>query len=180
MFSGVTTMLIRLAVETDLTAIVEIYNAAIPTRLATADLEPVSVESRHDWFKSHSDRYPVWVITNDENSDGKNIENDQKIIGWLSLQMFYGRVAYHKTAEVSIYIAPAYQGKGIGKRLLDHAIAICPKLNITKLVGFVFAHNAASCSLFKSFGFEQWGFLPQVAELDSIEQSLIILGKLVY
>ena len=164
-------MLIRLAVETDLMAIVEIYNAAIPKRLATADLEPVSVESRRDWFKSHSDRYPVWVITNDE--------NDQKIIGWLSLQMFYGRAAYHKTAEVSIYIAPAYQGKGIGKRLLDHAIAVCPKLNITKLVGFVFAHNAASCNLFKSFGFEQWGFLPEVAELDSIEQSLIILGKLI-
>lgn len=164
-------MLIRLAVETDLTAIVEIYNAAIPKRLATADLEPVSVESRRDWFKSHSDRYPVWVITNDE--------NDQKIIGWLSLQMFYGRAAYHKTAEVSIYIAPAYQGKGIGKRLLDHAIAICPKLNITKLVGFIFAHNAPSCNLFKSFGFEQWGFLPEVAELDSIEQSLIILGKLI-
>ena len=167
-------MLIRLAVETDLTAIVEIYNAAIPNRLATADLEPVSVESRRDWFKSHSDRYPVWVITNAQND-----ENDQKIIGWLSLQMFYGRAAYHKTAEASIYIAPAYQGKGLGKRLLGHAIAICPELEITKLVGFVFAHNAASCNLFKSFGFEQWGFLPEVAELDSIEQSLIILGKLI-
>jgi phosphinothricin acetyltransferase len=44
-------------------------------------------------------------------------------------------------------------------------------------VGFVFAHNTASCRLFKSFGFEEWGFLPQIAELDGLEQSLIILGK---
>ncbi len=160
-------MQIRLAVEVDLTAIVEIYNAAIITRLSTADLEPISVESRRDWFNAHSDRYPVWVITNKD-----------QIIGWLSLQMFYGRIAYHKTAEVSIYIAPTYQGQGFGKKLLSHAIATCPSLNIHKLVGFVFAHNAASCHLFHSFGFEQWGFLPEVAELDNTEQSLIILGKI--
>ena len=169
-------MQIRLAVEADLPAIVEIYNAAIPSRLATADLEPISVESRRAWLRSHGDRYPVWVMT----IGGHDIQSDQneQIIGWLSLQMFYGRPAYHKTAEVSIYIAPEYQGKGIGKKLLDHAIASCSQLNISKLVGFVFAHNPASLSLFKSFGFEQWGFLPQIAELDGIEQSLVIIGKI--
>ena len=57
-------MQIRLAIEADLSAIVDIYNAAIPTRLATADLEPITVESRLPWFRSHGDRYPVWVITN--------------------------------------------------------------------------------------------------------------------
>jgi phosphinothricin acetyltransferase len=161
-------MQIRLAIEADLSAIVDIYNAAIPTRLATADLEPITVESRLAWFRSHGDRYPVWVI---------NDPHNQQIMGWLSLQMFYGRPAYHKTAEVSIYVAPDYQGKGLGKKLLDQAIASCPKLDISKLVGFVFAHNTASCRLFKSFGFEEWGFLPQIAELDGLEQSLIILGK---
>lgn len=161
-------MQIRLAIEADLSAIVDIYNAAIPTRLATADLEPITVESRLTWFRSHGDRYPIWVISDLQN---------QQIMGWLSLQMFYGRPAYHKTAEVSIYVAPDYQGKGLGKKLLDQAIASCPKLDISTLVGFVFAHNTASCRLFKSFGFEEWGFLPQIAELDGQEQSLIILGK---
>jgi L-amino acid N-acyltransferase YncA len=170
-------MQIRLAVETDLPAIIEIYNAAIPTRLATADLEPISVESRRAWFRSHGDRYPVWVMA----IGSHDIQSDQneQIIGWLSLQMFYGRPAYHKTAEVSIYIAPNYQGKGIGKKLLDHAIANCPKLNISKLVGFIFAHNPASLQLFTSFGFKEWGFLPQIAELDGRDQSLIILGKII-
>jgi phosphinothricin acetyltransferase len=170
-------MQIRLAVEADLPAIIEIYNAAIPTRLATADLEPISVESRRAWFRSHGDRYPVWVMT----IGSRDIQSDQneQIIGWLSLQMFYSRPAYHKTAEVSIYIDPMYQGKGIGKKLLNQAIASCSQLNISKLVGFVFAHNPVSLNLFKSFGFEEWGFLPQIAELDGIEQSLVILGKTV-
>jgi phosphinothricin acetyltransferase len=168
-------MQIRLAVETDLPAIVEIYNASIPSRLATADLEPITVESRRTWFRSHNDRYPVWVIT----IGSRDIQSDrnEQIVGWLSLQMFYGRPAYHKTAEVSIYIDPNYHGQGGGKKLLGYAIAQCPKLNISKLVGFVFAHNAYSRRLFGSFGFKEWGFLPHIAELDGIEQSLIILGK---
>lgn len=170
-------MQIRVAVEADLSAIIQIYNAAIPSRLATADLEPISVESRRTWFRSHEDRYPVWVITIGD----RNIQSDQneKIIGWLSLRMFYGRPAYHKTAEVSIYIDPMFQGKGIGKKLLSHAIAQCPKLNITKLVGFVFAHNAASRRLFERLSFTEWGFLPEIAELDGIAQSLVIFGKII-
>ena len=167
-------MQIRLALDADLPAIINIYNAAIPSRLATADLEPISVESRRDWFRSRNARYPVWVMT-------QNMQSDQKdqVIGWLSLQMFYGRPAYHKTAEVSIYIDPAYQGKGIGKKLLEYAIAQCPDLNISKLVGFIFAHNVVSRRLFTNFGFKEWGFLPEVAELDGTEQSLIILGKII-
>ncbi|WP_103666295.1 GNAT family N-acetyltransferase [Pseudanabaena sp. BC1403] len=170
-------MQIRVAVEADLSAIIQIYNAAIPSRLATADLEPISVESRRTWFRSHGDRYPVWVITIGD----RNIQSDQneKIIGWLSLQMFYGRPAYHKTAEVSIYIDPECQGNGIGKKLLGYAIAQCPKLNITKLVGFVFAHNAASRRLFERLGFTEWGFLPEIAELEGVDQSLVIFGKII-
>ena len=170
-------MQIRLALETDLPSIVAIYNAAIPTRLATADLEPISVESRRTWLRSHDARYPVWVITIGD----RDIQSDQneQILGWLSLQMFYGRPAYHKTAEVSIYIDPSSQGNGIGKKLLGFAIAQCPSLNITKLVGFVFAHNAASRRLFERFGFTEWGFLPEIAELDGIDQSLVIFGKII-
>ena len=48
-------MTIRDATIDDLPGIVAIYNAAIPERMATADLEPVSVESRHAWFAEHSE-----------------------------------------------------------------------------------------------------------------------------
>lgn len=37
----------------DLPRIVEIYNQAIPTRLSTADLEPVTIESKKAWFDAH-------------------------------------------------------------------------------------------------------------------------------
>lgn len=158
-------MNIRDAIETDLPAIVEIYNAAIPQRLATADLEPVSVKSRFSWFYEHIPlKRPIWVV-----------EIDQ-IAGWLSFQSFYGRPAYHATAEISIYVAPIYQRCGVGRQLLTQAISCSPSFGLKTLLGFIFAHNQPSLQLFESLGFQRWGYLPQVAELDGVERDLLIVG----
>lgn len=161
-------MKIRDAVETDLSTIVEIYNASVPGRMATADLEPVSVESRIPWYQEHqAQTRPVWVI-----------ELDDQIVGWLSFQRFYGRPAYNHTAELSIYIHPNYQGQGMGKKLLQEAVHRSPQLGLKALVALIFAHNQPSLKLFEGFDFEQWGYLPRVADLDGTERDLVIMGRL--
>jgi L-amino acid N-acyltransferase YncA len=160
-------MKIREATEADLAAIVEIYNASIPGRSATADTDPVSVESRGSWFREHDpERRPLWVA-----------EENRAIVGWLSFQSFYGRPAYHATAEISVYVTPALQRKGIGRELLARAVKRAPRHGLKTLLGFIFGHNEASLHLFESFGFQRWGVLPAVAELDGIERDLIILGR---
>jgi L-amino acid N-acyltransferase YncA len=160
-------MFIRKASERDLPDIVDIYNSTIAGRVATADTEPVTVESRMPWFHEHKDERPLWVLMEDD-----------RILGWLSFQSFYGRPAYHGTVEVSIYVSPESRGIGVGSKLLSFAITQCPSLGIKRLVGFIFAHNDPSLRLFEKFGFEQWGYLPGVAELDGVEKDLAILGKL--
>ena len=159
-------MTIRHAIETDLPTIVAIYNTAIPSRMATADLEPVSVESRLAWFHGRSpSQRPLWVI-----------EVEGVIAGWLSFQSFYGRPAYNKTGEISIYIAPAFHRCGLGRQLLAQAIDESPSLGFKTLVGFIFAHNQPSLKLFETFGFQRWGHLPKIAELDGVERDLVIVG----
>jgi L-amino acid N-acyltransferase YncA len=159
-------MTIRDATEGDLPAIVAIYNAAIPGRLATADTQPVSLESRLPWFHEHDPgRRPLWVAV-----------DDTSIVGWLSFQSFYGRPAYHATAEVSVYVSPSHQRRGIARALLRQAIAESPRLGLRTLLGFIFGHNEPSLRLFHGFGFERWASLPRVAELDGVERDLMILG----
>ncbi len=159
--------MIRDALFTDLPAIVDIYNASIPTRMATADLETVTVDSRVDWFYSHiPDRRPLWVL-----------EVDDTIRGWLSFRPFYGRAAYQHTAEIGIYISPKYQHRGLGSRLLDRAIALSPNFDLETLLAFIFAHNRSSLALFSKHGFLSWGYLPEVAELDGNKRDLVILGR---
>jgi phosphinothricin acetyltransferase len=51
------------------------------------------------------------------------------------------------------------------------------ELGIRTLLAFIFAHNAPSLRLFQAAGFERWGLLPRVAEMDGREYSLAILGR---
>lgn len=158
--------MIRDAVLEDLPSIVEIYNSTIASRLVTADTEAVSIASRYPWFAAHSaDRHPLWVL-----------EQEQEICGWLSLSAFYGRPAYQATVEVSLYVAPRHRRQGVGQQLLRHTLTSSPHLGIESLLGFIFAHNQPSLNLFKQFGFQSWGYLPQVAKLDEIKRDLVILG----
>jgi L-amino acid N-acyltransferase YncA len=161
-------MTFRDATLKDLPAIVAIYNSTVPGRMVTADTEPVSVESRIKWFEEHTpEKRPLWIVEDEHNN----------MMGWVSLQSFYGRPAYNATAEISIYLHVTARGKGLGKLVLKNAMEKAPSLGIKTLLGFIFAHNIPSLSLFQNKGFEQWALLPNIAVLDEVERSLIIMGK---
>jgi L-amino acid N-acyltransferase YncA/predicted O-methyltransferase YrrM len=160
-------MIIRDAVEVDLPAIVEIYNATVPTRMVTAELEPTTVEARLPWFREHSsEHYPFWVA-----------ESEGRVIAWLDFKRFLPRRAYRGTAEISVYVDEEFRRRGVGQRLLEQAIARAPSLGITALVGLIFGHNKPSLKLFQSLGFERWGFFPGVAQLDGVERDLVVMGQ---
>jgi phosphinothricin acetyltransferase len=151
----------------DLEKIVATYNASIPGRLATADLEPVPVESKVKWFQEHNEQSrPLWLI-----------HSDDQYAGWLSFSSFYGRPAYSKTVEVSIYLESGAQGKGIGKQCLLFAEEEARKRNILTLLGFIFGHNTPSLNLFYKQGYEKWARLPEVADMEGTWRDLIIVGK---
>ena len=151
----------------DLTKIVATYNSTVASRIVTADLEPVSVESKLDWFNAHSNnKRPLWLVFAD---------NDY--VGWMSFNSFYGRPAYDGAVEVSIYLEEKARGKGLGKACLKKAIEVAPSLKIHSLLGFIFGHNEPSLKLFYEFGFEKWAHLPAIANMDGVMRDLIILGK---
>lgn len=151
----------------DLTAIVDIYNATVPSRMVTADLEPVSAASRIPWFAAHSPtRHPLWVV-----------EIDGGIAAWLSFSTFHSRAAYDGTAELSIYVDARYRKRGLARRLLADAIGHAPSLGLHTLVGLVFGHNTPSLTLFEGLGFARWGCLPRVAVLDGVERDLVYVGR---
>jgi phosphinothricin acetyltransferase len=159
-------MKIRDARPCDLPAIIKIYNAAIRTRMSTAQLDTVTLEGRRNWLNDHSpNRHPFWVL-----------EIDGQIAGWLTLKSFLPRGAYRDTAEVSVYVEEKFRRHGAGRALLSEAIGRAPELGITAMVGLIFAHNQPSLRLFTELGFEKWGLLPGVARLDDVERDLAIMG----
>lgn len=161
------TITYRNATVEDVVSIVEIYNQTIPSRMVTADLEPVTVKQKLDWFHDHTPaHHPIWIF-----------EKEGAVCGWLSFQPFHSRAAFGKTAEISFYVDEQYRGQGLGSHMLEKALVQSPALGILNLVCLIFGHNEPSIALAKKFGFNQWGVLPRVANLDGVERDLAILGK---
>lgn len=160
---------IRHAKPQDLAAIVAIYNSTINSRQVTADLHPVSIAERETWFHTHFNdaQRPIFVLESAM----------QEVLAWGSFSDYYPRAAYRITAEISIYVAENARGQGVGQTLLDHMTAIAPGLGIHNIIGVIFKHNEPSLKLFARNGFEQWGMLPKVCDLDGKLADVVILGK---
>jgi L-amino acid N-acyltransferase YncA len=155
------------AAAADLPAIVATYNSTVASRMVTADLEEVSVDSRQQWFGKHDrNKRPLWIVYADNN-----------YAGWMSFGSFYGRPAYDGTVEVSIYLEEKFRGLGLGRQCLNKALEAAPALKIHTLLGFIFGHNKPSLELFKKFGFEKWAHMPAVANMDGVMRDLLILGR---
>lgn len=159
---------LRAATAADLPEIVAIYNSTIASRLVTADLTPVTVESRQAWFEAHQQpARPLWVLAGGTGAIG----------AWLSFDTFYPRAAYDGTAMIAVYVAPTQRRQGLGRHLLRAALSGAPGLGLHTLLGYIFGHNEPSLRLFAAEGFARWAHLPRVAVLDGVERDLVIVGQ---
>ncbi len=157
----------RIAQEGDLPAIVGIYNQAVALKKATAELTPVSVESKRDWLAGHTaTQYPVFVA-----------ETAGAVVGWCSLSPYRsGRMALRYTAEISYYIHQDFRRMGIGSQLVSYAMEESRSRGIKTLVAILLDVNVASIRLLERLGFRRWGELPGVADFDGHECGHLYYG----
>jgi L-amino acid N-acyltransferase YncA len=160
--------IIRIAKPSDLPAIVEIYNQAVPAHRSTANTTPWTVEARQKWFQEHEpDRHPIFVA-----------ELDDCVTGWCSLSVYRpGRAALRFTAEISYYVDTAHQGQGVGQALIRHALEVSPALEIKNIIAVLLDRNEPSRKLLEKLGFHQWGYLPRVLDFDGDECGEFYYGK---
>jgi len=147
---------IRLAAAEDLLMINDIYNQAVVEGF-TADTDPVDPVARSEWFENHKKTgHPIFVY----------VENNH-IRGWLSFSPYrYGRYALRFTAEVSYYVDNQYRKRGVGTALLGESLSYAVQHEFKTLFTIILEHNEGSIRLMKKCGFQQWGFLPRVAEFE--------------
>lgn len=164
-----TQLTIRPAERRDLKPITEIYNHAVLNTTASADYEPQSVEQRVKWYETRKRLgFPMFVA-----------EAEGKVIGWASLSPYHTRPGYRFTAENSVYIAPDWQGRGIGKLLMVCVLEEGRKLGLHAIIASIEASSEASIRLHASLGFEQRGVMKELVYkfdrwLDVVYMELIL------
>jgi L-amino acid N-acyltransferase YncA len=151
-------MLIRPAVESDVPAILVIYNQVIATSTAIYNDNPVTLDDRLAWFRARAAAgYPVLVAV--EPSAGSPTET---VVGFSTFGDFRHGYGYRFTVELSVHVDAAHRGRGIGRQLVEALIPIARSLGKHALIGGVDATNTVSIRLHQSLGFHQAGHFKEV------------------
>jgi phosphinothricin acetyltransferase len=137
---------IRRAQESDLPALLDIYNYYVANTHITFDLEPRTLAERAVWFSQFAatGRYQCFVA-----------EEDGRVIGWASSSQFKERAAYDTSVETTVYLAPRATGRGIGLRLYESLFAALSREDVHRAYGGIAAPNPASKRLHEKTGFER-------------------------
>lgn len=144
-------MNIRQAVTTDLPSILDIYNDAVLHTVATFDTVPRTMEQQEEWFEQHGPSYPVIVA-----------EDKGQVIGWASLNRYSDRLAYARTAELSLYIRDGFRGRGLGKTMLEAVLVEGKAAGLHTVLSRIAGDNDSSIHIHRLFGFDTVGTMREV------------------
>ncbi len=148
-------VLIRDVRKTDVAAAVHLLNREILAGVNTFRIAPIDDAGAAKWWRDRGDGcYPAIAAWDAET----------RMIGWAALSQWSLYEAYRRTAEVSIWIDHAYQGKGYGTLLFGRLVARARALQFGVLLSRIEASNEASIRLHERFGFRQIGTMHRVGE----------------
>ena len=142
--------------------IATIYLQGIATGNATFQTEAATWA---DWDKSHLQHSRLAAF----------VENE--MAGWAALSPVSSRCVYAGVAEVSIYIADKFRGKGIGKILFSQLIKSSEVNNLWTLQSGIFPENIGSIRLHENCGFRAIGYRERIGQMHGIWRDNIIMER---
>ena len=145
--------MIRGVLNKDINSIAEIYNHYITQTVVTFETEAISSEDILERIaKVHSDGLP-WLIA----------ENDMgEVIGYAYASKWRERFAYRFSAEITVYLSPKFQGKGVGSQLYNALFLALKERSIHSVIGGITLPNDASVALHEKFGLEKVAHFKEV------------------
>jgi L-amino acid N-acyltransferase YncA len=102
---------------------------------------------------------------------------DSAVVGWAALSPVSDRCAYAGVAEVSVYVAAAAVGQGVGRALLTELVRRAEAAGIWTVQAGVFPENAASLALHHRCGFRTVGVRERLGKLDGTWRDVVLLER---
>jgi L-amino acid N-acyltransferase YncA len=145
----------------DWEAVRRIYLEGIETGNATFETDAPAWEK---WDASHLPRPRL-------------VARGPDVLGWAAIAHVSARDVYHGVAEVSVYVASAARGRGIGGELLTSLAARSEDAGIWTLQAGIFPENAASLSLHRRCGFRVVGRRERLGRLAGVWRDVVLLER---
>jgi phosphinothricin acetyltransferase len=100
-----------------------------------------------------------------------------RLVGWAALSPVSRRRCYAGVAEVSIYVAADWRGRGVGSALLREIITVSERNGIWTLQGGLFPENAVSLRMQERCGFRVVGRRERVAQHHGVWRDTLITER---
>ena len=154
--------MIRFLEKIDIPDVLTIYQLGIDTGIATFETMAPSSEQWDQKFHPQL-RYVF--------------EENENILGWVSITPVSSRDVYKGVGEVTIYVHPHAQGKGVGTQLLQHLIEQAKLLGYWMLQASIFEINTASIQLHKKVGFHVVGVRKGIARKNDQWMNTVLMDQ---
>jgi len=148
-------MRIRDATDSDVPAILAIYNDVVANTTAIYDERPSTFDERQAWFEARrSKNLPVLVG-----------ELNGEVMGFSTFGEWRSRWGYRYTVEHSVHVRVDCRGKGFGRRLIEALFPRAAALGMHTMIGHIDSAATASLRLHEKLGFEVVGTFREVGRL---------------
>ncbi|MCC3158672.1 N-acetyltransferase family protein [Hymenobacter sp. 15J16-1T3B] len=140
-----------------------IYEAGIATGNATFTTEAPSWDEWHRGHLAHSRLVAL--------------DDAGRVLGWAALSPVSGRCVYGGVAEVSVYVAAAARGQGVGRALLLALIAESEAQGMWTLQAGIFPENEPSVRLHEAAGFRLVGRRERIGRMGNRWRDTLLLER---
>jgi phosphinothricin acetyltransferase len=146
-------VIIRHVEQSDLPALLAIYNHYVLNTPVTFDVEPRTMAQRQAWLDTFAPagRRQCFVAI-----------KDGAAIGWACSGKFKEKSAYETSVETSVYLAPGEQRKGLGRRLYSTLFEALSREDVHRAFGGITQPNEGSVGLHLATGFTHVGTYREV------------------
>ena len=142
-------LIIRLVEDSDVPAIVDIYDYYITSTAVSFEETPVTVEEMMQRIAGVKKQQMPWLCA----------EVGGTLAGYAYASRWRERSAYRYTAETTIYLAQAFAGHGIGKVLYCPLLEQLRAAGIHAVMAVITLPNPASVALHEALGYRKVGHL---------------------
>jgi L-amino acid N-acyltransferase YncA len=154
--------MIRELREEDWPAVREILEQGIAGKNATFETEAPDWEA---WDRSQLGGHR-WVA----------VEHG-RIVGWVAAHPVSSRPCYAGVVEHSVYVHDDWQGKGIGRALLERLFEGTEQAGIWTIQTGIFPENEASLALHRKCGFRIVGTQERLGKMDGVWRDVVVLER---
>jgi L-amino acid N-acyltransferase YncA len=134
------------------------------------------IATGHATFETAAPEWNAWDAAHMKACRLVAVDREQ-VVGWAALTPVSGRCVYAGVAEVSVYVAAAARGKGVGRQLLEALVAESERHEIWTLQAGIFPENTASITAHERSGFRIVGRREKLGKMRGVWRDVMLLEK---